>query len=89
MASDSLVPMFSKRFFPFFTNIFGLFTVNFNWQCYKTIIIGSCFYHAYIELWMYLGSLESTQEAGVPLGYALSNSYGSLVSSKFPAFVHP
>ena len=26
---------------------------------------------AYIELWMYLGSLESTQEARVALGYRL------------------
>ena len=26
---------------------------------------------AYIELWMHLGSLESTQEARVPLGYRL------------------
>ena len=29
------------------------------------------FSHAYIELWMYLGSLESTQEARVSLGYLL------------------
>ena len=29
---------------------------------------------AYIELWMYLGSLESTQEARVALGCASSNS---------------
>ena len=26
---------------------------------------------AYIELWIHLGSLESTQEAGVALGYHL------------------
>ena len=26
---------------------------------------------AYIELWMHLGSLESTEEAGVALGYLL------------------
>ena len=26
---------------------------------------------AYVELWMYLGSLESTQEARVALGYRL------------------
>ena len=34
---------------------------------------------AYIELWMHLGSLESTQEARVALGY---NSYTSFVLSK-------
>ena len=43
---------------------------------------------AYIELWMHLGSLESTQEARVALGYALSNSYTSLVLSKLPDAKH-
>ena len=43
---------------------------------------------AYIELWMHLGSLESTQEAWVALGYASSNSYASLVLSKVPACIH-
>ena len=33
----------------------------------------------------HLGSLESTQEARVALGYALSNSYTSFVLSKLPA----
>ena len=42
----------------------------------------------YIELWIHLGSLESTQEARVALGYASSNSYASLVLSKLPACVH-
>ena len=32
----------------------------------------------------HLGSLESTQEAGVALGYASSNSYASFVLSKLP-----
>ena len=32
----------------------------------------------------YLGSLESTQEARVVLGYASSNSYASFVLSKLP-----
>ena len=31
-----------------------------------------------------LGSLKSTQEARVALGYALSNSYASLLLSKLP-----
>ena len=43
---------------------------------------------AYIELWMHLGSLESTQEAGVALGCASSNSYASIVLSKLPACIH-
>ena len=34
----------------------------------------------------HLGSLESTQEARVALGYASSNSYASLVLSKLPAY---
>ena len=40
---------------------------------------------AYIELWMHLGSLESTQGARVAFGYASSNSYASLVLSKLYA----
>ena len=32
----------------------------------------------------HLGSLESTQEARVALGYASSNSYASFVLSNFP-----
>ena len=43
---------------------------------------------AYIELWMHLESLGSTQEARVALGYASSNSYASLVLSKLPACIH-
>ena len=37
---------------------------------------------AYIGLWMHSGSLESTKEARVALGYALSSSYASRVFSK-------
>ena len=44
---------------------------------------------AYIELWMYLGSLESTQEARVALVCASSNSYASLVLSKLPGETIP
>ena len=43
---------------------------------------------AYIELWMHLGSLESTQEARVALGCASNNSYASFVLSKLPACIH-
>ena len=43
---------------------------------------------AYIELWMHLGSLESTQEARVALGCASSNSYAYFVLSKLPACIH-
>ena len=40
---------------------------------------------AYIELWMHLGSLESTQEARVALGCASSNSFTLLsCSPNFP-----
>ena len=38
---------------------------------------------AYIELWMHLGSLRTTQEARVDLG-----AYASLVLSKLPACIH-
>ena len=38
---------------------------------------------AYIELWMHLGSLGSTQEARVALG-----AYASLVLSKLAACIH-
>ena len=43
---------------------------------------------AYIELWMHLESLESTQEARVALGYASSNSYAFLMLFKLPACIH-
>ena len=43
---------------------------------------------AYIELWMHLRSLESTQEVRVTLGCASSNSYASFVLSKLPACIH-
>ena len=43
---------------------------------------------AYIELWMHLGSLESTQKARVALGCASSYSYAFSVPSKLPACIH-
>ena len=43
---------------------------------------------AYIELWMHLRSLESTQEARVALGCASSNTYASFVLSKLLACIH-
>ena len=43
---------------------------------------------AYIELWMHLGSLQSTEEARFALGCASSNSYVSFVLSKLPACIH-
>ena len=43
---------------------------------------------AYLELWMQLRSLESTQEARVAIGCASSYSYASFVLSKLPACIH-
>ena len=43
---------------------------------------------AYIELWMLLGSLESTQKARVALGCAASYSYALYVLSKLSARIH-
>ena len=43
---------------------------------------------AYIELWMQLGSLESTQAARVALGSASSNSFASFALSKLSACIH-
>ena len=37
---------------------------------------------AYIELWIHLGSLESTREARVALGYCLEQPYASFVLSR-------
>ena len=39
----------------------------------------------YIDLWIHLGSSESTREARVTVGYASGNSYASLLLSKLPA----
>ena len=41
---------------------------------------------AYIELWMLLGSLESTQKARAALGYRLEKLL-RFVLSKLPAFI--
>ena len=42
-------------------------------MCFRHVIkeLVHAFSCAYIELWMHLGSLESTQEARVALGYRL------------------
>ena len=42
----------------------------------------------YIKLWMYLGSLESTQEAIVARCVGECNSYASLVLFKLPGCIH-
>ena len=50
------------------------FTVNQRASIFVSYVIKEfalAFSCAYIELWMPLGSLESTQEAGVALGYRL------------------
>ena len=43
---------------------------------------------AYIEFWMHLKSLESSQEARVALGCSSSYSYAFFVLSKLPACIH-
>ena len=43
---------------------------------------------AYIESWMHVGSLESTQKARVTLGCASSYSYTFFMLSKLPACIH-
>ena len=43
---------------------------------------------AYIELWMHMGSLESTQKARVALGCTSSYSYAFFMHSKLPARIH-
>ena len=87
---------YEKPLSPFF--LFRVFVINqeqnlfsrnrllyFHYVIKELVHAFSC---AYIELWMHLGSLESTQEARVALGYASSNSYASLVLSKLPACIH-
>ena len=58
--------------------------------CCRSVIkeFAHAFSCAYIELWMHLGSLESTQKARVALGCASSYSYAFFVLSKFPACIH-
>ena len=50
-------------------------------SCFRYVIkeLVHAFSCACIELWMHLGSLESTQEARVALGCTSSNSYASRV----------
>ena len=54
--------------------------------CCRSVIkeFAHAFSCAYIELWMHLGSLESTQKARVALGCASSYSYAFFVLSNFP-----
>ena len=58
--------------------------------CCRSVIeeLAHAFSCAYIELWMYLGSLESTQKLRVALGCASSYSYAFFVFSKLPACIH-
>ena len=56
------------------------------WQCSKRN--GPCFSCASIELWMHLGSWESTWEAREALGFTSSHSNTSLVLSQLPACIH-
>ena len=44
------------------------------------------FLAVHYQVMEHLGSLESTQEARVALGYASGNSYTSFVLSKLPAY---
>ena len=58
--------------------------------CCRSVIkeFAHAFSYAYIELWMHLGSSESTQKARVALGCASSYSYSLLVLSKLPACIY-
>ena len=58
--------------------------------CCRSVIkeFAHAFSCAYIELWMHLGSLKSTQKAGVALGCASRYSYALCVLSKLPACIH-
>ena len=57
--------------------------------CCRSVIkeFAHAFSCAYIELWMYLRSLESTQKARVALGCASSYSYAFFVLSKLSACI--
>ena len=69
-----------------FRRIQYLISLRLKWQCSK--INGPCFSCASIELWMHLGSWESTREAREALGFASRHSNASLVLSQLPACIH-
>ena len=54
--------------------------------CCRSVIkeFAHAFSCAYIELWIHLGSLESTQKARVAFGCASSYSYAFFLPSKLP-----
>ena len=58
--------------------------------CCRSVIkeFAHAFSCTYIELWVHLGSLESTQKPRVALGCASSYSYAFFVPSKLPAYIH-
>ena len=67
------------------------FVVNQKTSIFVSYVIeefANAFSCVYIELWMHLGSLESTQEARVALGCASNNSYASFTLSKLPEYIH-
>ena len=69
-----------------FRRILYFISLSLKWQCSKRN--GPCFSCASIELWMHLGSWESTQEAREALGFASCHSNASLVLSQLPASIH-
>ena len=74
-----------KVFFQVLVDVF-----NFNLFEFSVAILekGSCFFNcAYIELWLHLGSLESTQVARVALGYCLEQLL-RFVRAQLPACIH-
>ena len=76
----------SKRSEWFRRILYFISLVFLNWQCFKRN--GPCFSCASIELWMHLGSWESTREAKEALGFASCHSNASLVLSQSPACIY-
>ena len=59
-----------------------------NFGSYVIKEFAHAFSSAHIELWMHLGSLESTQETRVALGCTSSYSYASFVLSKLTTCIY-
>ena len=70
--------------------LFTFFVRCENFEFCRSVIkeFAHAFSCTYIELWVHLGSLESTQKPRVALGCASSYSYAFFVPSKLPAYIH-
>ena len=84
--SNRVIEFNQSKCSKWFRRILSFISLRLKWQCSKRN--GPCFSYASIELWMHLGSWESTREAREALSFVSCHSNTSLVLSQLPACIH-